>query len=439
MLKYRWWLMKNKLNLRKFLILFIFFSMLVICIKKAITTNIITESNEADIKSYNVIDTIESDQEVINSVFEEGMNTDDYKSLFDRISTNVTSEGTYQLINYDFENRLTYKKIEEYIHEMSKSSIVNTYIIGKTLDNRSIYNVEIGKGSKVLLLDAGIHAAESANTHILMKFLIDILNDYESNSEIVVNMLNNVKIASIPCINPDGYEAYSFGIENINNKELWLYQNKSNVDFKRFKYNANGIDINRNFPTQNAGLYYLEEKLHKSVAFSKTTAKGKYYGGNTLGSEPETKAVMYQDLTHYKNAYAYINLHSQGRVIYSGKPNLSDEYNRLTIDLCNRIGNITGYKVHGLSREEIGQGNDGTASDFMAELANGFIFSSKTGRLSSSSYKNNSSAFIYPVPAIVVETMDDNYKDAKKFKDEYYNHGIKEMLYDLLKYGTELN
>ena len=140
---------------------------------------------------------------------------------------------------------------------------------------------------------------------------------------------------------------------------------------------------------------------------------------------------------HYKNAYAYINLHSQGRVIYSGKPNLSDEYNKLTIDLCNRIGKITKYKVHGLSREEVGEGNDGTASDFMAELANGLIFSSKTGRLSSNKYIDNNSVLLYGVPAIVVETMNDNYKDANKYKDEYYNHGIKEMFYDLLRYGNE--
>ena len=146
---------------------------------------------------------------------------------------------------------------------------------------------------------------------------------------------------------------------------------------------------------------------------------------------------MYQILTHYKNAYAYINMHSQGRVIYSGKPNLSKEYNDLTINLCKRIGKITGYKVHGLDKEEVGEGNDGTASDFMAELVNGLIFSSKTGRLSTISYENNNVTMRYEVPAIVLETMNDNYKDPSYYKDEYYNHGIKAMFYDLLEYGYD--
>ena len=106
--------------------------------------------------------------------------------------------------------------------------------------------------------------------------------------------------------------------------------------------------------------------------------------------------------------------------------------------MCNRIGKITGYKVHGLDREEVGEGNDGTASDFMAELANGLVFSSETGRLSTSSYKNNNVKLKYKVPAIVVETLNDTYRDSSKFKTEYYNNGIKSMLYDLLEYGYEL-
>ena len=94
-------------------------------------------------------------------------------------------------------------------------------------------------------------------------------------------------------------------------------------------------------------------------------------------------------------------------------------------------------KVHDLDREEVGEGNDGTASDFMAELANGFIFSSKTGRLSTNKYKDNNAALKYSVPAIVLETMNDNYKDPNKYKEEYYDRGLKKMFYDLLEYGYE--
>ena len=387
--------------------------------------------------NYKITDTKENDGEVIETIFADGMKVNDYKELYNFKSVKILKKGKYKKIEYDFEESLHYSDIEKYIEKINNSEIVNVYIIGKSHDNRNIYNIEIGKGNKYLMIDANMHAAESSNTPILTKFLIDILNDYESNDKRVVELLNSVKIAAIPCINPDGYEVYNFGIESINNKELWIYKNKDTVSLDHFKYNANGVDINRNFPTQSAGLYHKDKKLISSVSVNKTTKRYTYFGGEELGSEPETKAVMYQMLTHYENAYAYINLHNQGRLIYSGKPNLSDEYNEITINLCKRIGKITGYKVYGLDAEEVGEGNDGTASDFMAELANGFVFSSKTKRLSTTSYKNNNVTLKYKVPAIVIETMNDTYRDSLKYKDEYYNHGIKDMLYDLLEYGYE--
>ena len=415
----------------------VLFVSLIIIILITIIVNSCNKGEKIKKEEIDIINTSEIDNNIINTVFADGMSSEDYKKILNFTPSKLISGTNYSKINYDFEKTLHYNEIETFINEMNKSDIVNVYIIGKSHDNRNIYNVEIGKGNKILMLDANMHAAESANTPILTKFLIDILNDYEDNDKEVVELLNNVKIVAIPSINPDGYEIYSFGIEYLNNKVLWIYQNKDNVDFKRFKYNSNGIDINRNFPTQNGGLYYLENELHKSVVFSRTTKKGNYFGGNTLGSEPETRAVMFQILSHYKNTYAYVNIHSQGRVIYSGKPNLSDEYNKLTMELCNRMASFNNYKVHKLEREEIGEGNDGTASDFMAELVNGFIFSSKTGRLSSNSYKNNNVSLKYHAPAVVLETMNDNYKDASKYKDEYYNHGIKEMFYDLVKYVNE--
>lgn len=387
--------------------------------------------------NYEITDNEESDKDVIADVFAKGMDVNEYKKILDFTPIKLKTNGKYEIQEFEFEKVLHYEEIENYIKEMSKSNIVNVYVIGKSHDNRNIYNVEIGSGNKILMLDANMHAAESANTPILTKFLIDILNDYENNDKRVTELLKAVKIAAIPCINPDGYEVYNFGFDSIRNKDLWIYQNKDSVSVNHFKYNANGVDLNRNYPTQSAGLYHNDKKLTSSVSLNKTTKRYTYFGGTVLGSEPETRAVMYQMLTHYKNAYAYINIHSQGRVIYSGKPNLSDEYNKITIDLCKRIGKIVNYKVHGLDREEVGEGNDGTASDFMAELVNGFIFSTKTGRLSTNKYKENNAILKYSVPAIVLETMNDNYKDPNKYKDEYYNRGLKKMFYDLLEYGYE--
>lgn len=383
-------------------------------------------------KVYDITDSSESDSSTIDTIFMKGMEEADYKKILDKLPSYISNSNSFKTIDYNFQNKMHYDELEKIYNNMSSSNNVNVEIIGKSVDNRNIYGIEIGSGDKVLFIDANIHAAEVGTTLILTKFLSDLINDYNSNDKDVVSALNNVKIVAIPCLNPDGYEIYNYGIESINNKELWIYKNKKSINFDNIKSNANGVDLNRNFPTQNVGMYYVGKKLISNTVTEKTTKSGKYFNGYSAGSEPETKAAMYFMLKHYKNAYAYINLHSQGRVIYAGKPNLSDEFNNITTKFAKKVSKINGYTVHGLSSEEVGEGNDGSATDFMAELANGFIFSSKTGRLSSDKYIENSSILKYNYPVITMETLKVWSSDPKYFKTEYYDYKLKDLFYKLI-------
>lgn len=382
--------------------------------------------------SFNIVDKSESDKDIIEKYFMDGMSKKDFENVLNHKIKNV-SNNKYNYINYEFEDKLHYSELESLFKEIGSSSISDTYIIGSSVDKRNMYGITIGKGEKVLFIDANIHAAEVSTTLVLTKFLADLVNEYESGNKDVIEALNRVKIAAIPCMNPDGYEVYNYGVESLNNKNLWIYQNKDNINFENIKSNANGVDLNRNFPTQNVGLYYKGYNLIKNTSIEKTTEKGKYFNGYIAGSEPETRASMSFMLKYYKDTYAYINLHSQGRVLYAGKPNLSNEFNDLTRKFANYISSYTSYKVHGLSSEEVGEGNDGSATDFMAELANGFVFSTKTGRLSTDKYVNNSCSLEYKYPVVTMEITKTWTSDVSVFKDEYYNHGIKNMLFDLIK------
>lgn len=386
---------------------------------------------------YDITSNSESDTEVLKDIFADGMNVDNYKKIFSFKPEYIKDNGKYELINYDFEKKLHYYELEDIYEEMANSDIVDVLIIGKSVDNRNIYGIEVGKGEKIIFLDANVHAAEIANTLILTKFLTEILNDYELGDKNTVNMLKDYKLAIIPSINPDGYEVYNYGVESLNNKDLWIYENKNKINFENLKSNANGVDLNRNFPTQNAGLYYVNKKLINSVSLEKTYKGGIYFGGYEVGSEPETRAVMYFAYKHYKNIVKYINMHSQGRVIYAGKPNLSDEFNDLTLKFAKDISKINGYTAYGLSSEEVGEGNDGSVTDFMSELANGFIFSSKTGRLSTDKYKNNSCEFKFKYPVITLETIRTYTTDTSVFKKEYYDYHLRDMLYSLFEVNYE--
>jgi hypothetical protein len=142
---------------------------------------------------------------------------------------------------------------------------------------------------------------------------------------------------------------------------------------------------------------------------------------------------MYFILKHYKNSILYLNLHSQGRVIYAGKPNLSSEFNNTTLDFANNVNNYTGYTVFGLSYEEVGEGNDGSITDFYSEIVNGFKFSSKTLRLSNDKYIDGNIILINNIPVMTLETLTTYTDDPNVFKIEYYDFGLEKLFYSLLE------
>ena len=66
----------------------------------------------------------------------------------------------------------------------------------------------------------------------------------------------------------------------------------------------------------------------------------------------------------------------------------------------NNVNNYTGYTVFGLSYEEVGEGNDGSITDFYSEIVNGFKFSSKTLRLSNDKYIDGNINLINNIPVM---------------------------------------
>lgn len=382
-----------------------------------------------------ITDILESDID-ITTVFAKGMKTSNYiKTITNEPYTLKKQDDKYEKIIYDFEEHLHYNDIEKLINNLNKSGAALVKVIGNSIDKRSIYSIEVGLGSKVILFDAGIHAAEVAGPLYIMKYLIDLVNDYENNNEDAVNIINNYKIIVIPCINPDGYEATLFGVKNINNKNLFIYKNREDIIFQTYKANANGIDLNRNFPSQHGGLYYNNNVINETVSKKPSLGYFDYYPGTKLGSEPETRAVMYWLEKHLDNSYGYISLHSAGRVIYSGKPNLADAFNEKSLKLAEIVSQINDYTAYDKTEEEVGFGNDGTSTDYASELISGFKFNKETGRLSASSYLSPKVKEDINAGVITLETLTEYTFDLKIIKDEYYNKELASVFTKIIKSG----
>jgi len=195
----------------------------------------------------------------------------------------VEAPAEYRLECFSAGGIYSFDMLEADIARMARNNpdIVSYETIGESVEGRSIYALAIGKGQTHVLITAGIHARETANTPLLMQCLFDFLYAYAAGGE-YADILQKVTLIVVPLVNPDGYD------ECLTNQDAAK------------KTNAAGVDINRNFPCK----YWGGEK--------KTAGNG--YPGPFAGSEPETQAVMAL-FDRYAFALA-ADIHSRGRKIF---------------------------------------------------------------------------------------------------------------------------
>jgi len=134
------------------------------------------------------------------------------------------------------------------------SDIAEKWVIGRSVQNRDINAITIGSGSRYVIIDGCIHGNEKTTAFACLR-LAELLIEYYRSSSSWHTKLTQYKVIIIPVLNPDGYAA--------NTRE-----------------NANGVDLNRNFPPAGSG------------------------------SEPETKALI--ALMGDYTPTIYINMHEGG-------------------------------------------------------------------------------------------------------------------------------
>jgi len=136
---------------------------------------------------------------------------------------------------------------------------------------------------------AGVHGDETAGVDIVRVIQTKLSNAPRES-------LNGTRVVLMPLVNPDGYAAGT-------------------------RQNANSVDINRNFPD---GEFGTGEK------------SGKFYGGESAASEPETKAII-DVVTKYKPELI-ITLHAALACV---------NYNGPCIDVAEKISKAIGLPAVG--------------------------------------------------------------------------------------------
>lgn len=351
----------------------------------------------------------------IKKVYANGLSNDDFLKTCNILWDTIKSDSLkWESFCVDLTHQIQYSDFDKIIRKLTRSSIAKAYVASlKTADERPIYCIEIGKGQKTVAFTAGIHAREVANPQFMLKFATQLVSEYEKGNFEIKNILSKIKLVILPCVNPDSYDAAIQGKSAIRNKNLYLAK-CLNCDVYQAKSNAKGIDLNRNFPSYSASLVWKDNT--ELTNYIKTKTNFQFYTGDTLGSENETKVAMNFLMKYIPTSIRFVDFHSAGRMIYAGKPHLSDTFNIICKETGELIAKTTHYRLLGLDDEETGNGTDGTITDFAAEIATGFIFNPILKRLAppdSVKLVTKTEMLRYPCSVNTVETLGSLFKEKK--------------------------
>jgi len=284
-------------------------------------------------------------------------------------------------LTIDLRRQYTYRELEEHMVNLARHDGVFLHVIGLSAEGRSIYGLTIDFGAEAyrisdgqdqrpaLLYLGGVHGNEFAGSVFILKQFGDLVRAAQEDEQ-VRQRLAGVRFEAIPVVNPDSREK--------NRRE-------GRADWKA---NANGVDINRNFPSVNAAQLLVGVPKSPNLASSPGRA---YYAGPHLGSEPETQAVMRWLEVHIPRAAYMLDYHQQGRGFYGvdGKPwnrsELSTRHRQASQALMAHLNQDRGLPQRSpyvpLCSYPPGgsDGGDGTTTEFAVSLAAGFAYSPTYG------------------------------------------------------------
>jgi carboxypeptidase T len=188
----------------------------------------------------------------------------------------------------------TFAEVEQELRDAAEQypELCRLTVAGKSWEDRPIYALEMGKGSKdgkpAFLVVGSHHAREWISVEVPMALVKDLLEAYATDAE-AKDILDNVTIVVVPVMNPDGtvysHQEYSMWRKNRRKNENGSY----------------GVDNNRNYG------YKWGVSGASSYPGSDT------YKGPDAMSEPENLTIKsLEEKYHFTGSVSY---HSYGNLV----------------------------------------------------------------------------------------------------------------------------
>jgi g-D-glutamyl-meso-diaminopimelate peptidase len=233
----------------------------------------------------------------------------------------------------------TYERMVQDIQKLAKAypDLIRYQSIGKSEYGRDIYAVKLGKGEATVFINGAHHAREWITTNLNMYMIEQYAKAYQANASMngysVKLILDKTTIWFVPMVNPDGVTLQQFGLKAFPKEDhaALIRMNDGSKDFKRWKANGKGVDLNRQYNADWANICCNPGKPYY-----------KNYKGEKPHSAAETKAII--KFVQEIDPEMAVSYHSSGRILYWNFHQKGSWYNR-DHQYAKQIGKMTGYRL----------------------------------------------------------------------------------------------
>lgn len=212
--------------------------------------------------------------------------------------------------------------------------------IGSSVLGKPLYELTIGEDTaeRKVHVNASFHANEWITTSVALKWCKEYCAALCENKTVfghsALDIFSRTSLSFVPLVNPDGVDLVLYGCEDLSEQSEFLNElNEYRPDFREWKANINGVDLNKHFPSN----WDIEQRRKPKAPSYRD------FPGMAPLTEPEAQA-MHRLITE-QPPDRVIALHTQGQEIYWGYEGYEPEQSAQVI---REFEEISGNRYQGV-------------------------------------------------------------------------------------------